>query len=140
MLSEKEVSTLIKADRNKKRVSWIDKKDDGKINEDFIEVHSAATPCKKELDEAIIKLIVDEDYSEVEAASIVGKPVTPSGQVIYNDPTFYKSREHIENRPSLEKEKNEGNRYSFFSMENLGLGVTALAVAATIGFVTHKMR
>jgi hypothetical protein len=140
MLSEKEVSTRIKSDKKKKTVSWIDKKDDGKINERFLEIHSAATPCKEELDRSVIQLIVDKGYPEVEATSIIGKPITPSGEVIYNNPTFYESREHIESRLSLDKEKDEANRYSFFSSENMSVGMTVLAVAATIGFVANKMR
>ncbi|HBD7069577.1 TPA: hypothetical protein KKW35_003113, partial [Legionella pneumophila] len=44
---------------------------------------------------------------------------------------FYKSKE------SIDTEK--ANRYSFFSIKNIGLGVVALAAAAaTVGLVVSK--
>ncbi|HEK3855420.1 TPA: hypothetical protein SM069_003200, partial [Legionella pneumophila] len=51
--------------------------------------------------------------------------------LMLNNPIFYKSKE------SIDTEK--ANRYSFFSIKNIGLGVVALAAAAaTVGLVVSK--
>ncbi|KTC82759.1 hypothetical protein [Legionella cincinnatiensis] len=137
MLNEQNVSALIELDKaekskaDKKQVSWSDGKDDGKIDDRFLNVRTAASPSKKLIDKKI-KQLIDEGYTEIEAASLVGKPVTPSGKILLNHPTFYTSPE------SIKQQKEEANRYSFFSMKNIGLGVLALGAAATLGIVLSK--
>ncbi|HAU0857754.1 TPA: hypothetical protein JBH41_15445, partial [Legionella pneumophila] len=100
------------------------------IEEKFLKVGTASTPYKNKLDTRIAQLM-EEGYSEVEATSITGKSVTPRGKVIYNNSVFYKSKESID----IEK----ANRYNFFSIRNIGLGVVAIAAAAaTVGLVISK--
>ncbi|ARB92076.1 hypothetical protein [Legionella longbeachae] len=137
MLHEQEVSALIELDNteklkeDKKQISWADGKDNGKIDDRFLDVGTAASPSKKRIEKKIHKLI-DEGYTEIEAASLVGKPVTPSGKVLLHHPTFYASPEQIM------QQKEENNRYSFFSMKNIGLGALALGAAATLGIILSK--
>lgn len=134
MLNEQDVSILIELDNTeqskneKKQVSWSDGKNDGEIDAQFLDVRTAASPSKKLIDKQIHQLI-DEGYTEIEAASLVGKPVTPSGKMLLNHPSFYTSPERIK------QQKEENNRYSFFSMKNIGLGVLALGTAATLGII-----
>ncbi|HAT1595137.1 TPA: hypothetical protein JAN72_16215 [Legionella pneumophila] len=128
MQNEKEVKELIQSDKRKK-VKWNDNQTEGQIDEKFLKIGTASTPYKNKLDEEITQLI-KEGYSEIEATSIVGKPLTPSGTLILNNPIFYKSKE------SIDTEK--ANRYSFFSIKNIGLGIVALAAAATVGLVVSK--
>ncbi|HAT8224192.1 TPA: hypothetical protein JA352_14945, partial [Legionella pneumophila] len=112
------------------RVTWNDNQTKGQIDEKFLRIGTGSTPYKNKLDEEIAQLI-KEGYSEIEATSIVGKPLTPSGTLMLNNPIFYKSKE------SIDTEK--ANRYSFFSIKNIGLGVVALAAAAaTVGLVVSK--
>ncbi|AMP89725.1 hypothetical protein [Legionella pneumophila] len=128
MQNEKEVKELIQSDK-KKRVTWNDNQTEGQIEEKFLKVGTASTPYKNKLDERVSQLM-EEGYSEIEATSITGKPITPSGEVILNNPIFYKSKE------SIDTEK--ANRYNFFSIRNIGLGIVALAAAATVGLVVSK--
>ncbi|HAU9855009.1 hypothetical protein SDA16_10020 [Legionella pneumophila serogroup 1] len=130
MQNEKEVKELIQSDK-KKRVTWNDNQTKGQIEEKFLKVGTASTPYKNKLDTRIAQLM-EEGYSEIEATSITGKSVTPRGKVIYNNPVFYKSKESID----IEK----ANRYNFFSIRNIGLGVVAIAAAAaaTVGLVVSK--
>ncbi|HAT8180826.1 TPA: hypothetical protein JA361_15595 [Legionella pneumophila] len=128
MQNEKEVKGLIQSDM-KKRVSWNDNKTEGQIDEKFLKIGTASTPYKNKLDENIAQLM-EEGYSEMEATSITGKPVTPRGKVIYNNPIFYKSKEGIDTE--------KANRYNFFSIKNVGLSIVALAAATTIGIVLSK--
>lgn len=44
---------------------------------------------------------MDEGYTEIEAASIAGKPITPSGKMILNHPIFI----HLQNALSNKKKK-----------------------------------
>ncbi|HIG0326475.1 TPA: hypothetical protein ACX87D_000332 [Legionella pneumophila] len=128
MQNEKEVKELIQSDKRKK-VKWNDNQTEGQIDEKFLKIGTASTQYKNKLDEEITQLI-KEGYSEIEATSIVGKPLTPSGTLMLNNPIFYKSKE------SIDTEK--ANRYSFFSIKNIGLGIVALAAAATVGLVVSK--
>ncbi|HAT2029190.1 TPA: Dot/Icm T4SS effector Lem12 [Legionella pneumophila] len=128
MQNEKEVKELIQSDK-KKRVTWNDNQNEGQIDEKFLKIGTASTPYKNKLDESIAQLM-EEGYSEIEATAITGKSVTPAGMVIYNNPVFYKSKESID----IEK----ANRYNFFSIKNNGLGIVALAAAATVGLVVSK--
>ncbi len=129
MQNEKEVKELIQSDK-KKRVTWNDNQTKGQIDEKFLRIGTGSTPYKNKLDEEIAQLI-KEGYSEIEATSIVGKPLTPSGTLMLNNPIFYKSKE------SIDTEK--ANPYSFFSIRNIGLGVVAIAAAAaTVGLVVSK--
>lgn len=129
MQNEKEVKELIQSDK-KKRVTWNDNQTKGQIEEKFLKIGTASTLYKNKLDESIAQLM-EEGYSEVEATSITGKSVTPRGKVIYNNPVFYKSKESID----IEK----ANRFNFFSIRNIGLGVVAIAAAAaTVGLVVSK--
>ncbi|KTD10964.1 hypothetical protein Lgra_1930 [Legionella gratiana] len=138
MVNEQDVSTLIELDKTelskkeRKQVSWADGKDNGKIDDQFLDVRTAASPTKKLLDKKIRQLI-DEGYTEIEATSLVGKPITPSGKTLLNHPTFYTSPE------SIKQQKEEANRYSFFSMKNIGLGALALGTVATLGIVLSKV-
>ncbi|AUH72000.1 hypothetical protein [Legionella sainthelensi] len=134
MLNEHDVSAFIELDntekskKEKKQVSWPDGKDNGEIDDRFLDVRTAASSSKKLIDKKI-RHLMDEGYTEIEAASIAGKPITPSGKMILNHPIFYTSPERIK------QQKEENNRYSFFSMKNIGLGVLALGAAATLGIV-----
>ncbi|KTD19607.1 Uncharacterised protein [Legionella lansingensis] len=144
MLDEKEVAEIIESDKKKKKVSWNDKKEEGKMDMDSLTFGTSATPSKAKVDKAITQLI-KEGYSEVEAASLMGKPITPSGELILNNPTFYESKENIKGRLALRKEKQlslekevQTNRYTFFSMSNIGLGVAVLTAAAVIGVAVSR--
>ncbi|HDV5708841.1 TPA: hypothetical protein RJD49_000487 [Legionella pneumophila] len=128
MQNEKDVKDLIQSDK-KKRVSWNDNQTEGQIDEKFLKIGTASTPYKNKLNEELVQLM-KEGYSEIEATSIVGKPLTPSGQLMLNNPTFYQSKESID----IEK----ANRYNFFSIKNIGLGIAALAAVAAVGLVVSK--
>lgn len=138
MLNEKEAAELIQSDKKKKKVSWNDNQVDGKINERFLKIGTASTPYKAILNEGINQLMTEEGYSEIEATAIMGKPITPSGTIILKNPIFYQSKESIDKRLLLEREKKESNRYSFFSISNIGVGVVVLAAAAAIGIIATK--
>ncbi|HFD2237756.1 TPA: hypothetical protein ACF2PS_000639, partial [Legionella pneumophila] len=73
MQNEKEVKELIQSDK-KKRVTWNDNQTKGQIDEKFLRIGTGSTPYKNKLDEEIAQLI-KEGYSEIEATSIVGKPL-----------------------------------------------------------------
>ena len=117
-------------DKQKKNVSWIDNQSEGQISKEFLEVGTAATSSQEILENEINELVT-EGFSEIEATAMVGKPITPSGELLLNNPIFYESREEIEQQ--------KANRYGFFSMQNIVLGgAVTLAAAATIGFMLGK--
>ena len=136
MFTKQEFSDLIHSD--KKRISWNDHQVEGKIEKGFLQVGRASSPSRAVLNKAINKLIVEEGYPEIEATAVVGKSITPSGKLLFNDPILYESTESIKRRISLEKEARVSNRKGFFSMSNIGLGMAVLAVATTIGVVASR--
>ncbi|MCW8444807.1 hypothetical protein OQJ05_12180 [Fluoribacter gormanii] len=155
-MQEKRDPSTIKTAK-KKNVSWNDGKTEGKIEENFLEVNTSASPTRQVLEKEISELM-QSGYSEIEASSMVGKAQTPSGEVIITNPVFYDSKEKIaerkfsaaqtkpingntsdipqENAGKTESFESEAaNRYSFFTPTVIGVGVgVAVAFAATIGF------
>jgi hypothetical protein len=139
----------------KKRVTWADKSKDTKTP--FLSYKTAASLSKKQIDKEVDSLIDEHGYTEEEACSIVGKPITPSGRVILLKPSFYDSKEQIDKRKKLREEKlakqqeisldyeNQpptsydlsDNENSFFSFKNIGL-TTALAVATTFAIFSLR--
>lgn len=94
MLNEQEVSALIQSDKpentrkERKKVTWVDGQDNGKIDEKLLDVRTFASPKKKLID----------------------------------------------------KQHESANRHSFFSLENVGIGVVALGVAVTIGMALSSRK
>ncbi|WP_454782638.1 hypothetical protein [Legionella sp. WA2022007384] len=152
-MKEKQESSTIEAPK-KKSVHWNDGKTEGKVDESFLKVTTSASPTQEVLDKEIHELM-KSGYSEIEASSIVGKPLTPSGKVLITEPVFYDSKDKIAERKFLEAqakpindqnsntpqvngakttspENGAANRYNFFSPTVIGVGL-ALAVAASIG-------
>ncbi|HDV5708842.1 TPA: hypothetical protein RJD49_000488 [Legionella pneumophila] len=125
MQNEKDVKERIQADK-KKRVSWNDNKTQGQIDKKFLKIGTASSPNKSKLNKKISQLM-EEGYSETEATSIVGKSVTPSGKIIFNDPIFYDSQERIEMA--------KANRYSFFSVKEIVFNVVIGTVLAAGVFI-----
>ncbi|CAM2972528.1 Uncharacterised protein [Legionella steigerwaltii] len=100
MRKKYESTTMGAPKREKKNVSWNDKKTEGKIDQEHLKLGEAASPTKKILDDQIAEL-QKTGYSELEATAIVGKAQTPSGTVIITEPIFYDSKEKIAERRFL---------------------------------------
>lgn len=62
------------------------------------------------------------------------KNATPTGSTS----TVTKEEEEVEYSINYPPSEGESNRYSFFNSTSIGLGLTALAAAATIGFVATR--
>lgn len=132
MLSSVDISEQIKAEKKQKRVSWVDGQTDGKVNKKCLITGVAATLKEDLLDDEIFQLM-NQGYTEEEASSIVGKPVTPTGKNLYLDPMFYDSKEKIDTNKAEAKAAeqarvNRENRHAFFK----DVGFIAIATTATL--------
>ncbi|KTD44320.1 hypothetical protein [Legionella parisiensis] len=165
--------------KEKKKVSWVDDKTEGKIEKGNPPHGTGASP-RKEIMNQKFKELVSQGYTKIEAAALIGKSSQKVGttyvhgeeipKFIFTDPIFYASAEEIEQRKLLREKlatpssknvhpkqsssqdveifyppqsgsknvEKEANRYSFFSTMSIGVGIAALAVAATIGIVASN--
>ncbi len=136
MLNDEDISTLIKKDKVKKKVTWIDKKDDGKIDEKLHSIGTAASSKKAIINKEMNKLLND-GYSEAQAASYLGVPNTRSGKYIATEGIFYESQEKL-NEIVKKKKESANNRNGFFSVDNILIGVAVAGVAVSIGMALTK--
>lgn len=156
MAADKDVvSILIEKDKVhknikvKKTVKWNDGLENGKIKTECLINCVAASVSKEKLDNEITRLMDEEGYSEIDATAYAGKASTPKGEVIINNPIYYASKEEIKQRyetiktsiKSVSSSKDiASNRNSFFSAENIALGLVALGTVAVIGLSMTKSK
>jgi hypothetical protein len=135
--------------KKKKSVHWNDGKDSGKMDNENLQFHEAASPKKEILEAEVHRLIEEEGYSEVDANSYVGKPSISTGEHLLYNPVFYDSQETIQKRYNERRVQTPvsrpvvsqaTNQNSFFTRENIEIGIAALGIAVTIGVALSKIK
>ncbi|HHF7372907.1 hypothetical protein [Legionella bozemanae] len=113
MKKKYESTTMGAAKKEKKKVSWNDGKTEGQIEKDFVKEGTAGSLKKEKINKELKKL-VNQGYTEIEAAALLGKSSMQVGssyergqeipKFIFTDPIFYASKEEIEQRKLLREQ------------------------------------